>query len=107
MTLLTERTASELSALLGHGEVTAEELAATFLQAIRARDERVRAFLSVDDEAVLAQARAVDARRRAGQPLGKLAGLPVAVKDVLCTRGQRTSCGSKILANYVPPYDAH
>jgi aspartyl-tRNA(Asn)/glutamyl-tRNA(Gln) amidotransferase subunit A len=107
MTPLTERTAGELSGLLAQGEVTAEALAAAFLEAIRARDERVRAFLSVDGEAALAQARAVDARRRAGQPLGKLAGLPVAVKDVLCTRGQRTSCGSKILANYVPPYDAH
>jgi aspartyl-tRNA(Asn)/glutamyl-tRNA(Gln) amidotransferase subunit A len=107
MTALIERTASELSSLLARGEVTAEELTSQYLDAIRARDGRVKAFLSVDAPAALAQARAVDAKRNAGQPLGKLAGLPIAIKDVLCTRGWRTTCGSRILANYVPPYDAH
>jgi aspartyl-tRNA(Asn)/glutamyl-tRNA(Gln) amidotransferase subunit A len=107
MTALTERTAGELSASLARGEVTAEELTSQYLHAIRARDGRVKAFLSVDEPAALEQAQAVDAKRKAGQPLGKLAGLPIAIKDVLCTRGWRTTCASKILANYVPPYDAH
>src|SRR5204863_6227143 len=61
----------------------------------------------VDESAALAQARAVDAKRQRGEPLGTLAGLPVAVKDVLCTQGQPTTCGSKVLQNFVPPYDAY
>lgn len=107
MTALHERAAGELAALLTRGELTAEELTGQFLGAIRDRDERIKAFLSVDEPAALAQARAIDAKHKTGQPLGKLAGLPVAIKDVLCTRGWRTTCGSKILANYIPPYDAH
>jgi aspartyl-tRNA(Asn)/glutamyl-tRNA(Gln) amidotransferase subunit A len=107
MTALCERTAGELSAMLARGELSAEELTQQFLQGIDDRDGRIKAFLSVDAEGALAQARAVDSRRKVGEPLGKLAGLPVAVKDVLCTCGRRTTCGSKILANYVPPYDAH
>jgi aspartyl-tRNA(Asn)/glutamyl-tRNA(Gln) amidotransferase subunit A len=104
---LTERTAAELLDLLGRGEVTAEALTAEFLQAVRARDPLVKAFLHVDEAGALAQARAVDARRRRGEPLGPLAGVPVAVKDVLCVRGQPTTCGSKILQNFRPPYDGH
>jgi aspartyl-tRNA(Asn)/glutamyl-tRNA(Gln) amidotransferase subunit A len=101
-----ERTATDLLALLTRGEVTAEALADEFLQTIRLRDPRVQAFLHVDEAAALAQARSVDQRRQRGEPLGLLAGLPVAVKDVLCTKGQPTTCGSKILQKYVPPYDA-
>ncbi|HZU35600.1 MAG TPA: Asp-tRNA(Asn)/Glu-tRNA(Gln) amidotransferase subunit GatA, partial [Gemmataceae bacterium] len=73
----------------------------------RQRDPQVRAFLHVDEAAALEQARAIDARRKKGERLGLLGGLPVAVKDVLCTRGQPTTCGSKILKDFIPPYDAH
>jgi aspartyl-tRNA(Asn)/glutamyl-tRNA(Gln) amidotransferase subunit A len=102
-----ERTAAELSDFLCRGEISAEELTGRFLQAIRQRDPQVRAFLHVDEAGALEQARAVDSRRRGGEALGPLAGVPVAVKDVLCTRGQPTTCGSKILQNFRPPYDAH
>jgi aspartyl-tRNA(Asn)/glutamyl-tRNA(Gln) amidotransferase subunit A len=104
---LIDQTAHELLALLSSGEITAEHLAGEFLAAIRARDGQVRAFLHADEQAALEQARAVDHRRRRGEPLGALAGLPVALKDVLCVRGQPTTCGSRMLQNYRPPYDAH
>jgi aspartyl-tRNA(Asn)/glutamyl-tRNA(Gln) amidotransferase subunit A len=104
---LTGRTATELLGLLVRGEVTAEALAAAFLQAIRTNDPHIRAFLHVDETGALEQARAVDTKRRRGEPLGPLAGVPVALKDVLCVRGQPTTCGSKILQTFVPPYDAH
>ncbi len=106
-TALVERTATELLGCLGRGEVSSEALTAAFLEMIRQRDGRVRAFLRVDEAGALERARDVDRRRRAGEPHGGLAGLPVAAKDLLCTKGQRTTCGSKILENYVPPYDAH
>ncbi|HWG45578.1 MAG TPA: Asp-tRNA(Asn)/Glu-tRNA(Gln) amidotransferase subunit GatA [Gemmataceae bacterium] len=102
-----DRTASELLALLSHREISAEELTNQFLQTIRQRDPQVRAFLHVDEEDALQQARNVDARRQRGEALGPLAGVPVAIKDVLCTRGLPTTCGSKMLQNYRPPYDAH
>jgi aspartyl-tRNA(Asn)/glutamyl-tRNA(Gln) amidotransferase subunit A len=104
---LIERTAVELLHLLSRGETTSEALTGAFLQAIRQREPRLQAFLHVDETGALDQARAVDERRRRGESLGTLAGLPVAIKDVLCTRGQRTTCGSKMLRDFVPPYDAH
>ena len=92
---------------LERGEVQAEELTRRCLKAIQQQESRISAFLLVDEDNALAQARGVDERRRKGEPVGPLAGLPVALKDVLCTRGLRTTCGSRILANFVPPYDAH
>ena len=83
-----ERTASELLETMAQG-MTAESVAQAFLDAIAQRDGRIRAFLHVDREAALAQARAVDAKRRRREPLGPLAGVPIAVKDVLCTAGTR------------------
>ncbi len=104
---LIERTATDLLQLLARGEVSSEALTAEFLQAIRQRDPQVKAYLHVDENGALEQACAVDARRKRGEVLGALAGLPIAVKDVLCTRGQRTTCASKMLQNFVPPYNAH
>jgi aspartyl-tRNA(Asn)/glutamyl-tRNA(Gln) amidotransferase subunit A len=104
---LTTSTAHELLALLAKGDTTSEHLTGEFLTAIRAHDGKVRAFLHVDEQSALEQACAVDQKRQRGQPLGPLAGLPVAIKDILCVRGQPATCGSKILQRFVPPYDAH
>jgi aspartyl-tRNA(Asn)/glutamyl-tRNA(Gln) amidotransferase subunit A len=104
---LTDKTAAELLALQAAGRATAAEITDAFLAAVRDRDPAVRAFVHVDESAARQQAAAVDAKRRAGARLGPLAGVPVAVKDVLCTRGSPTACGSRMLANFVPPYDAH
>jgi aspartyl-tRNA(Asn)/glutamyl-tRNA(Gln) amidotransferase subunit A len=102
-----DRSATELLAALNKGEITSEALTDKFIRAIREHDAQIKAFLHVDEAKALEQACAVDAKRKRGGPLGPLAGIPVAVKDVLCTQGQRTTCGSKILQKYVPPYDAH
>ncbi len=100
-------TASELIALQASGQASAVEIADAFLASIRQREPKLQAFLHIDEAAVRMQADAVDAKRRAGLPLGKLAGVPVAIKDVLCTKGVRTTCASRILENFVPPYNAH
>ncbi len=104
---LTERTAAELLPLLARGDVSAESLTKQFLQVIRQRDPKVRAFLHVDEAAALEQAHTVDQKRKNGDPLGPLAGVPIALKDVLCIKGQPTTCGSKMLRDFKPPYDAH
>jgi aspartyl-tRNA(Asn)/glutamyl-tRNA(Gln) amidotransferase subunit A len=104
---LTDRTATELLSILERGEISAESLTQQHLEAIRQRDPKVRAFLHIDEAAALQQARTVDQKRKQAAKLGSLAGVPIAVKDVLCTKGQPTTCGSKILRNFKPPYDAH
>ena len=103
---LVNQSASELLHLLQAGDVSATDLAKVYLDRIDAEDTRIGAFLSVDHERALATAEDVDRRRQAGQPLGKLAGLPVAVKDVLCDSQTRTTCASRMLAEFRPPYDA-
>jgi aspartyl-tRNA(Asn)/glutamyl-tRNA(Gln) amidotransferase subunit A len=103
---LIDRTATELLAQLRSGKITSVEAVDAYLDRIEQHDERVRAFLRVDRSTVLAQAQRIDWRRRAGEPLGPLAGLPVAVKDLLCTQGEPTTCGSRMLENFRPPYDA-
>jgi aspartyl-tRNA(Asn)/glutamyl-tRNA(Gln) amidotransferase subunit A len=85
---------------------SARELAKDFYAQIERRNPQINAFLALCPERAYAQADRVDAAIAKGQPLGPLAGVPVAVKDVISTEGVRTTCGSKILENYTPPYDA-
>jgi len=100
-------TVTELAATIARGELSAVEVATAYLDRIAAHDAALHAFLHVDRAATLRRAAEVDAERLRGQPLGALAGVPIALKDNLCTRGMPTTCASRILEGYVPPYDAH
>src|SRR3954449_13372360 len=106
MSDLTRRTAAELADALASGETSSVELTQVHLDRIASVDGDVHAFLQVDTEGALAAARAADQRRAAGTPASALDGVPIAVKDVLATQGLPTTCGSRILEGWVPPYDA-
>jgi aspartyl-tRNA(Asn)/glutamyl-tRNA(Gln) amidotransferase subunit A len=106
VTALTDLTGAELAAALSTGEATSVEVTRAFLDRIEAHDDDLGSFLHVDAEGALASAAVVDSRRGGGEPLSALAGVPVAVKDLLCTVGQPTTCGSRILEGWLPPYDA-
>jgi aspartyl-tRNA(Asn)/glutamyl-tRNA(Gln) amidotransferase subunit A len=103
-------TLTELSAALAAKAVSSVELTRLFLDRIRALNPQLNAFITVDEALSLAQARAADERRAgkgtAGQA-GPLTGIPIAHKDIFCTRDLRTTCGSRMLAGYTSPYDAH
>jgi aspartyl-tRNA(Asn)/glutamyl-tRNA(Gln) amidotransferase subunit A len=99
-------TAWDLAARIRARQVRAVEAVEAVFRRIDAVEPKVHAYLTLTRESALASARAVDAAIDAGKPVGPLAGVPVALKDVLCTRGVRTTCASRILEHYVPPYDA-
>jgi aspartyl-tRNA(Asn)/glutamyl-tRNA(Gln) amidotransferase subunit A len=105
MTELTDLTISEAHDLLSSGEVSSVELTQAYLDRIAALDGAVMAFLKVTGDVALDQARQADARRRAGED-HPLLGMPLAYKDVLATTGVETTCGSRILEGYRPPYTA-
>jgi aspartyl-tRNA(Asn)/glutamyl-tRNA(Gln) amidotransferase subunit A len=88
------------------GQISAEELVSAHLAHIRDRDTEIGAFLEVFGDDALAQAREVDRKRAAGALLGPLAGLPVAIKDNICVQGHHTTCGSRILEDFIAPYSA-
>ncbi|MDO4244053.1 MAG: Asp-tRNA(Asn)/Glu-tRNA(Gln) amidotransferase subunit GatA [Actinomyces sp.] len=103
---LLRSTAAEQAAALAAGDVSSRELTAAHLERISAVDGAVGAFLDVDADKALASADAADAARAEGTLTHELAGVPVAVKDIVVTRGQVTTAASKILEGWVPPYDA-
>lgn len=103
---LLQLSATQLSAHMAAGEITAGEVCEAYLNQIELHEETVGAFLHVDGGGARQWADSVDHRRELGQPVGPLAGIPIAVKDVLCARGAPTTCASKMLEEFIPPYDA-
>ncbi len=100
------RSATELAALLGAGRLSSVELVQSLRGRAQALDGRIHAFNSFDEADALAQARAADERRASGRARGPLDGVPVALKDVIAVSGQPLTCSSRMLENYVSPYDA-
>jgi aspartyl-tRNA(Asn)/glutamyl-tRNA(Gln) amidotransferase subunit A len=98
--------ASQTADAIASGDVSSVEVVQAHLDRIDAVDEKVHAYLHVDAEGALEAARSVDTRRAAGAELGPLAGVPLALKDVFTTRGMPTTCGSRMLDGWIPPYDA-
>ena len=103
---LLAKPAYELAALMADGALTSEDLTRACLARIEELNPTLNVFLSVDADAALEAARGLDARRAAGEELGPLAGIPVGVKDNFCTTDHPTTCGSRMLDGWIPPYDA-
>src|SRR5215472_5744599 len=103
---LTTLTISQIRDCLASGRASAEELVAAYLERIRQSDPDIRAYLTLCPDRAFAQAQEIDRKIARKETVGPLAGVPMAVKDVILTRGIRTTAGSRILANYIAPYDA-
>ena len=88
------------------GEITSESIVKGYLKSIDEKDGLINAFLSVNSESALKRAREIDQRAKAGEKLGALAGIPIAIKDNICTKGMYTTCSSKMLEDFIAPYDA-
>ncbi len=103
---LYEKTASELSGMLANKEISAVELVKDVFDRTKSVEDKVQGYVTLSEESAIRQAEMVDMKRAAGEPLSALAGIPVAVKDNICTKGTLTTCTSKILYNFKPPYNA-
>jgi len=103
---LNRKKAWELLPLLGKREISAVEVTQACLAEIERSGKKLNSFITVLADSALEKAKKVDTKRAKGEKLGRLAGIPIAVKDIMCTKGVRTTCGSRILENFAPPYDA-
>jgi len=99
-------TVAELSALLAEGKLSSTEITKAYLSAIEKEDGFIRSYITVTAEKALSDAAAADERRSRGTPLSPLDGIPFALKDNFCTKGIKTTCASRMLENFVPPYTA-
>ena len=98
--------ARELKELLGKREVSCEKIIQSFCERIKQKDPEINSYITLLEEQAKRTARKIDERIAKGEKLGLLGGIPIAVKDNICVRGHPTSCGSEILSDFVPPYDA-
>jgi aspartyl-tRNA(Asn)/glutamyl-tRNA(Gln) amidotransferase subunit A len=103
---LCDRSASELSGMLRRGEVSSREITESVFRRIDEREASINAFITTTREEAFRQADQADRLFRKGKNIPLLNGIPIAIKDLMCTQGVKTTCGSRILSNYVPPYDA-
>ena len=103
---ITDMTARDLSQALARGDLSSREATVAYLERIKRLDGKLNAYITVTEEQALAAADASDARRSRGETLSPLDGVPMALKDIICTNGVRTTAASKILYNFVPPYNA-
>ena len=103
---LYEYTVHELVEKLEKGEVTSEEITRSYLDRIKEIDPKVKAYVSTLEDEAMAKAKKVDEDRKAGKPVSKFAGIPIGIKDNMCITGTKTTCSSKMLENFVAPYDA-
>ena len=103
---LYEYTVHELVEKLEKGEITSEELTRSYFDRIKEIDPKVKAYISTFEEEAISKAKKVDEDRKAGKPVSKFAGIPIGIKDNMCITGTKTTCSSKILENFVAPYDA-
>src|SRR3970040_604717 len=97
--------ANELATQIKNGSVSAEDYVTKILDRIKKVENSIHSYISLNDR-VIDEARRIDKMVKNGERTGRLAGIPVAVKDNICTRGLRTTCASKMLEDYVPPYNA-
>lgn len=103
---LYEYTVSELAKKLESKEITSYELVKSYFDRIKEKDGLVKAYVSLNEEEALAKAKEIDEKRKNGEKLGKYAGIPIGIKDNINIKGTKTTCSSKMLENFVSPYDA-
>ena len=103
---ITELTVHELQEKLNNGELTSQEITKAYTDRILEKEKDVQAFVTDLSEDALKQAEEIDSKRKAGESMPSLAGIPIGIKDIICTKGVRTTCSSKMLENFIAPYNA-
>ena len=101
-----ELSALDIGSKIKSGEITSVQATQAFLDAIESLDKDYKSYITVCRDSALARAAEVDSLIAQGRLTGDLAGVPIAIKDNICTKGTATTCASRMLANFVPPYDA-